>query len=163
MEWLFREHFQYLCRVVYRVLPQKETVEDLVQEVFYELWRKRDGFQFRGSPRAYLRRAAINRTLNFIRDRRLLVDDDKEVDFLGQQPSAVGDLEAADLEVLLYRTIDRLPERCRIIFVLSRFDDLSYKEIAVKLGISVKTVENQISKALRLIRTAMGPYFDELP
>lgn len=159
MELLFQRYYAYLCRSAYRVLADSVLVEDLVQEVFYELWKRRGDLRITTSLKAYLRRATVNKTLNYIRDhRKVRFEQEEEVTLSAQRPGAAQRLEAAELQQLIDRSIDALPERCRIVFILSRFEDMTYKEIAGQLGISEKTVENQISKALRLLREALGPY-----
>lgn len=159
IEILFRLHYSYLCQAVFRVLPDENLAEDLVQEVFFELWKKHRQLRINTSFRAYLRRAAINKTLNFIRDhRRINFENQEELPLKGSLNDGIQELEASELQALIDRAIDQLPERCRIIFVLSRFEELSYAEIADHLGISVKTVENQISKALKGLRATLEPY-----
>lgn len=159
MELLFQRYYAYLCRSAYRVLADSVLAEDLVQEVFYELWKRRGDLRITTSLKAYLRRATVNKTLNYIRDhRKVRFEQEEEVTLSAQRPGAAQRLEAAELQQLIDRSIDALPERCRIVFILSRFEDMTYKEIAGQLGISEKTVENQISKALRLLREALGPY-----
>lgn len=159
LEILFREHYADICRAVIRIIPKPEIAEDIAQEVFFELWRKRDSLQVTTSFSAYLRRAARNKSLNYLRDHK--VDPEGE-DFLPElrerQSDAEKELELQDLQACIDRAIDQLPERCRLVFNLSRFEDMSYQEIADQLGISIKTVENQISKALRLLRESLGPY-----
>ena len=157
IEWLFQEHYAYLCRAVYKILPDSNLAEDLVQEVFFELWRRKDRIHITSSIKAYLRRTAVNKTLNYIRDQKVKFDDEEKLPVLSSgEASANQQLEAEELQQLIDQTIDSLPERCRVVFVLSRFEDMSYKEIAEKLGISVKTVENQISKALKVLRRVLG-------
>ncbi len=159
MELLFHRFYAYLCRSAYRVLGEEAVAEDLVQEVFYELWKRRKELHITTSLKAYLRRATVNKTLNYIRDqRKVYFEQEDKISLPALRPSAVQRLEAAELQQLIDQSIDSLPERCRIIFILSRFEDMTYKEIASELGISEKTVENQISKALRLLREALGPY-----
>lgn len=163
-EWaldnLFRAHYTYLCQAVFRVLGDRNLAEDLVQEVFYEVWRKRATLTINQSLRAYLKRAAVNRTLNYIRDQRLIVDDESAMpfDLASDQVGAVAQLEAEELQTQIEAAISDLPERCRLIFGLSRFEEMSNKEIAAQLAISVKTVENQMTKALRLLREKLTPY-----
>lgn len=163
-EWaldnLFRAHYTYLCQAVFRVIGDRSLAEDLVQEVFYELWRKRSSLTINQSLRAYLKRAAVNRTLNYIRDQRLIVDDESAMPFevASAQIGALQQLEAEELEVQIESAIRDLPERCRLVFGLSRFEEMSNKEIAAHLDISVKTVENQMTKALRLLREKLSPY-----
>ncbi|MCB0652574.1 MAG: RNA polymerase sigma-70 factor [Saprospiraceae bacterium] len=159
VEILFREHYDSLCRAVYRVLPKAEVVEDLVQDVFFELWRKHESLQINTSIKAYLRRAAVNKTLNYIRDQRLkTVDVEKSPDLHSKFTEAPENLEASEMQERIDLAIDELPEKCRMVFVLSRFEEKSYKEIAEDLDISVKTVENQISKALKILRTALDSF-----
>lgn len=159
LELLFRTYYAYLCRVAYRLLPDEGLAEDLVQEVFYEVWRRRNRLSITTSLRAYLRRATVNKTLNHIRDHGKKMLELEEGDLLEEEtPSVVQQLEASELQERIDRAVDQLPERCRIVFVLSRFEERSYQEIADDLGISVKTVENQISKALRLLRQALDQF-----
>lgn len=163
-EWaldnLFRAHYAFLCQAVFRVIGDRNLAEDLVQEVFYELWRKRATLKINQSLRAYLKRSAVNRTLNYIRDQRLVVDDESAMpfDLASDQVGAVQQLEADELQVQIEAAIGDLPERCRLVFGLSRFEEMSNKEIASHLDISVKTVENQMTKALRMLREKLSPY-----
>ena len=164
-EWaldrLFRTHYTYLCQVVFRVLPDRNTAEDLVQEVFLAVWRKRDTIRVEQSVHAYFRRAAVNRTLNYIRDQKLIVDDETALpaDLSASEAGIVQQLEAAELAQEIEAAIAALPERCRLIFGLSRFEQLSNKAIAEELGLSIKTVENQMTRALKLLRDRLTPFF----
>lgn len=159
IEVLFRQHYTGICRSVLRIIPDHNVAEDLAQEVFFELWRKRVRLRINTSFGAYLRRAARNKALNYIRDNRIISDGE---DRLPQMPvhavSVHQQLDADDLQLQIDEAIARLPDRCRIIFTLSRYEDLTYQEIADHLGISIKTVENQISKALRQLRTSLQAY-----
>ncbi len=159
---LFEAYYSYICKAVYKIIPDAVLVEDLAQEVFLELWRKRSQLRITTSLKAYLRRAAVNKALNYIRDERVNLTDERRVpEIRAKQAGALERMEAQELQAVIDRAVDSLPDRCRIIFVLSRFEDRTYKEIAEQLGISVKTVENQISKALRALRKQLGPYFSK--
>jgi RNA polymerase sigma-70 factor (ECF subfamily) len=159
MELLFKKYYTYLCRVLIRVIPDENTVEDLAQDVFLDVWRKRDTINISVSLKAYLRRAARNKALNYIRDRKIKwEDDDSHPEMESTIVGANQLLEAEELQQLINRSIDQLPERCRLVFSLSRFEDMTYQEVADELGISIKTVENQISKALKLLRVSLGNY-----
>jgi RNA polymerase sigma-70 factor (ECF subfamily) len=159
IEFLFKEHYDYLCRTVYRVLPKPAIIEDLVQDVFFELWRKHETLNITTSIKAYLRRAAVNKTLNYIRSQRLkLADPENTPEPESRFTEAEEQLEVNELQDRINKVVDSLPERCRMVFVLSRFEEKSYKEIAEELGISIKTVENQISKALKLLRKALDSF-----
>ena len=133
------------------------TAEDIAQEVFVEVWKRKDAIEINASLKGYLRRTAVNKTLNHLRKKKLELDDGGDelgaVSYDGA--SSQQKLEAQDLKEIIHKTIDSLPERCRIIFGLSRFEELSYREISEKLDISIKTVENQMSKALKIIRASV--------
>lgn len=159
IEVLFREYYTEVCRAVIRIIPDPVIAEDIAQEVFFELWRKREVLNITSSFGAYLRRAARNRSLNYIRDRKINPEPEEKLpQASGFQADANQKLEAQDLQKVIDQVIENLPERCRLVFSLSRFEDMSYQEIADHLGISIKTVENQISKALRLLREALGSH-----
>ncbi len=159
IELLFRQYYSLVTYAVYRVLPDRSVAEDLAQEVFFDLWRKREKLNITTSLKAYLRRAAVNRTLNHIRDKKMNFEDEEKIPELRSKAATIFQkLEAEELQKKINEAVDSLPERCRAVFSLSRFEEMSYKEIAAKLDISVKTVENQISKALSIMRTALGPF-----
>ncbi len=163
MEAIFHRHYSMVCKTVYRIVPEPETAEDLAQEVFLELWRRRESLQISTSPVAYLRRAAVNKALNYLRDHKIARADDTELPLLPDaQPGMQSQLEAVELQRLVDQYIEELPEKCRLVFILSRFESLSHAEIAEQLQISVKTVENQMTKALRFLRQALAPYLSAL-
>ena len=123
-----------------------------------DIWNKRESLDIHTALRAYLRRAAVNKSLNYIKaNRRNLFED---ADDLGQLPdTSTSDTKKREaqenLEDALHVAISALPEKCRVVFNLSRFEQLSHREIAEKLGISVKTIENQITKAMKMLREAL--------
>jgi len=156
---LFKAYYRLVCTVSFRMIKDQQTAEDIGQEVYMELWKKRGSLNITGSIKSYLTRAASNKTLNFIRDQKIKLSNAEEPlieDFGGAMDK---DLEGtAELEAKIAESIKALPDRCRMVFLLSRDQDMSYKEIAEALDISIKTVENQISKALKLLRGRLGPY-----
>jgi RNA polymerase sigma-70 factor (ECF subfamily) len=159
IDLLFRTHYAFLCKSIYRIIPDQNKVEDLAQDVFYEIWRKRENFHINTSLKAYLRRAGMNKALNFIRDQKIKWDDADALDLMESDSIGANEkIEATELQSEIERAINELPERCRIIFSLSRFEEMTYQQIADELGISIKTVENQISKALRVLRVKLGQY-----
>ena len=160
---LFEEYYQYLCMNVFRIIGKQDVTEDIVQDVFFEIWKKREQIMISTSLKAYLRRAAINKSLNHIRDQKMVIDEDEtaisdRVEFAKAHQL----LELEDLQGIINVAIDQLPEKCRIVFAMSRFEEMSYREIAESLGISIKTVENQISKALRHLRKELAPYLTKI-
>ena len=157
-EWLFRRYFSELCQVVYRVAHDEHLAQDLVQEVLYELWSKRDKLTISISLRAYLKRAVLNRTLNHLRDNRKWSSEERMPEIAVEESDPVDLLRSEELQEMIDAAIDELPEKCRMVFVLSRYEELSYRDIATELGIAEKTVENQVSKALKYLRQRLLPY-----
>ena len=159
MDVLFRRHYSFICRSVYRILKDNNLAEDIAQEVFFGLWKKRENLNISTSVQAYLKRAAINKSLNFIRDQKVKFDDEEKMPVLtNKQATTQQELEAEDLQKLINESIDKLPEKCRLVFTLSRFEEMTYQQIADELNISIKTVENQISKALKYLRIALNDF-----
>lgn len=163
---IFDRHYPLLLTDIYRLIPDEDTCKDLAQEVLVDLWRKRAELDIHTSLRAYLRRAAVNRALNYIKTSKKIVLEEPEERHFEADDSA-RQLQIKDrqenLEQALAEAIERLPEKCRLVFTLSRFENLSHRAIAEKLGISVKTIENQITKAMRLLREALLKYNDLSP
>jgi RNA polymerase sigma-70 factor (ECF subfamily) len=156
MDVLFRRHYKSICRSVYRILKDNNLAEDIAQEVFLGLWKKRDKLKITTSVQAYLKRTAVNKSLNFIRDQKIKFDDEEKMPVqYNNQSTSQQKLDADDLQNLINDSIDLLPEKCRLVFTLSRFEEMTYQEIANELNISIKTVENQISKALKFLRKAL--------
>ena len=155
---IFRKYYPLCKSVAIRILKDQHIAEDITQEVFMELWKKRNQHHINTALKAYLRRSVTNRCLNFIRDQKIVFDgEDKLPDWSpATSHNALSNMEANELSDALHKVIDALPERCRVVFMLSRFEELRYQEIAEQLDISIKTVENQISKALRLIRRSLN-------
>lgn len=155
LDELFRRYYVDLCRTAVRFVMDETTAEDIVQEVFTKLWTKRDRLPAdTQSVAAYLRRAVRNRSLNYLRDRKRMPVDDGELPELtadsALQPGRA--MEAEETQLRITRAIDRLPERCRLVFVMSKVEHMSHREIAEGLDISVKTVENQMTRAYKFLR-----------
>lgn len=160
-ELLFRQQYPFVCQVIHKYVGERSKVEDIAQEIFAELWMKRDVIQIHTSIGAYLRRMAVTRALNYIRDTKKYTWDELNMtsevahESITQNITVLDRLEESELRKKIQVAIDRLPEKCRIVFLLSRHDELSYAEISRQLNISIKTVENQIGKALKLLRAAL--------
>jgi RNA polymerase sigma-70 factor (ECF subfamily) len=157
---LFEQYYNEVCRHIYRIFPDQAVCNDIAQSIFMELWQKRRRLDIRTSVGAYLHRMAISRTLNFIRDNRRFQhsDEDEGLSVSFGDTNPLDQLIQAELSEAITGATDLLPERCRLVFALSRYEGMSYKEIAAALEISTKTVENQISKALQLLRIALDNY-----
>ena len=158
-EIVFREHYVPLVRFGEAMLRSREKAEDAVQDVLLNLWRQRETVRIDDSLRAYLYRAVRNRALNSVRNDRVRRD---AVPHLlretGDAPPGDAAVLEGELEGAVRDAIDALPPRCREIFELSRSRGLRYSEIAESLGISVKTVETQMGRALRSLRERLSPF-----
>ncbi len=160
LEMLFRTYYTSLCRYAYTFLRDKDEAEEVVQQTFLGVWDKRHGLTIQTSIKSYLYTMVRNSCLNFIKHERVKqvheVYAKSQGEPLSNPPSDT--LMAAELESKIYESMKALPEQCRIVFQLSRFEQLSYAEIAEQLNISVKTVENQIGKALKIMRSQLKEY-----
>lgn len=159
---LFDQFYKYLVVTVFNITGDDHLARDMAQDVFFELWKKRETINIQSSLKSYLRRAVINKSLNAIKAKRL---DYNEPENLPENPHTNDDaqkvLEAEDLQKIIHETIDELPPKCRTVFVLCRIEGLSHKEVSEKLGISTKTIENQMTKALKILRAAVQPYISK--
>ncbi|HEY8401819.1 MAG TPA: RNA polymerase sigma-70 factor [Cytophagaceae bacterium] len=153
-EKAFKTFYASLCRTVYKLVRDKDASEDIVQEVFIAIWKNKESLKINTSLKAYLFRASVNSSFNYLQKSKRLASMEEPGVLV--DPPAVNSVEETvafkDLEALINKNIDRLPAACRSIFILSRYEQMSYKEIAETLQISVKTVENQMSKALKVLR-----------
>jgi RNA polymerase sigma-70 factor, ECF subfamily len=153
LEWIYKLHYQQLCNRVNMIISDPKSSEDIVQDVIFELWKKKDQIIIQNSLLPYLRTACRNRALNYLRDKDPRTEDESVLDDFENRDISIAEImEASEVEKKIKASLDKLPEKCRLVFVMSRYEELTYNEIAAKLEISVKTVENQISKALQLLR-----------
>ena len=160
---VFRTHYASLVATAERMLRRRDVAEELVQDVMLELWRRRETLVVDDSLRGYLFRATRNRTLNHLRHGAIekraepeLIADHEDV-----KPGASSAIVEEEIEVAVRRAVAELPPRCREVFELSRVEGLRYAEIATALGISVKTVEAQMGKALRILRERLANWLPE--
>jgi RNA polymerase sigma-70 factor (ECF subfamily) len=154
---LFDRYYKYLLVTAYAYVKDDNTIRDLTQDVFFEIWKKRNSLNIR-NVKAYLRRSVINKALNHIKAQRMNFEDSNEAFDVPDRARVQEELEASQLQKVINETIESLPDRCRVIFVMRRMEGLSLKEIATKLDISPKTVENQLTKAIKVLRAAVEPY-----
>lgn len=155
-ERLFRDFFPPLMAFARKILGDEDDARDVVHQVFINLWEKRQEVDLSSSLKSYLFTSVHNRSLNVIRDRKKFSSE--EVPEVAGEWDVSAQIESMELEEKIRESIDSLPEKCREIFELNRFSGLKYSEIASKLGISVKTVENQMTKALKILREQLGKY-----
>jgi len=156
---IFRANYALLVRVAESMLRERATAEEIAQDVMLELWRRREGLDVTDSVRGYLLQATRNRSLNHLRHRAIEKRSEPQL-IEGAATSIPTDAATreGEIEVALQAAIAELPDRCRQVFELSRVEGLKYAEIATRLGISVKTVEVQMGKALRVLRERLRPW-----
>lgn len=163
-EMIFREHYQALCCYANSFLQDRDEAEEVVQSSFLAIWEKRNTLFITSSLKSYLYRAVRNSCLNVIKHEKIKqVHVDHEMKVLSPADENTSDAVLSnELEKQIYIAMQALPEQCLLVFKMSRFEELKYQEIADQLNISVKTVENQIGKALRIMREQLREYLPVL-
>ena len=160
---MFRANYAGLVGSAERMLGRRDVAEEIVQDVMLELWRRRETLVVDDSLRGYLFRATRNRALNHLRHGAIERKAEPELiaDRTESGSSAHAALVEEEIEVAVRRAVADLPDRCREVFELSRVHGLRYAEIATTLGISVKTVEAQMGKALRILRERLAQWMPD--
>ena len=153
-EQLFKAHYKALHAYANMILKDLDLAEEIVQNMFLRFWEKRDLLNVETSIKAYLYKCIYNDSLNYLKHEKVKA---KYHDFTKRTSSelsnsAAAKVELGELQLNLRIALNELPEQCRTIFQMSRFEELKYREIAESLGISIKTVENQMGKALKILR-----------
>lgn len=159
-EMIFRELYPTLCTYAAGLLRNRSDAEDLVQNIFVHVWEVRLKLQINTSLKAYFYRSVRNACLNKLKH-QIVVQQHHEFAQHNLSPAGSGTIEqlqANELSQRIESALRELPEQCRLVFSMSRFEELKYAEIADHLGISVKTVENHMGKALRLMRQHLGEF-----
>ncbi|HZJ21589.1 MAG TPA: RNA polymerase sigma-70 factor [Pricia sp.] len=150
---LFTEYYVWLCNYIFTLSNDRGLSEDIVQETIINIWEKRKRISVQHSLKNYLFRSCHNRFLAHVRKKKVKFDflDQIRWDVLAEVRVEPEVRQNSKIQKL-HRLIDELPPRCREVFVKNKLEKRKYKEIAVEMGISIKTVENQMSKALNFLR-----------
>jgi len=154
---LYSNYWKVLYVSSYNLLKDKEVCEEIVQDVFVDIWNKRKDIEIKVSLKSYLYACVRYKVFsqfrtNKIRRVELFEDLDRRIQYTTPETKIMHD----ELKDHVNLIVESLPEKCKRVYVLSRNEQLSHKEIADQLGISVKTVENHITNALRVLRAALG-------
>lgn len=158
-DFFFNYYYAGLCVYGQKTFSiQMEDVRNLVQDVFLKIWNERATIQIQSSVRAFLFVSVKNRCLDYLRQHRR-IPETFNISKIQDIPNETFETYVlSELELLLSKSLEKLPERCREVFELSRLSGQKNKEIAEKLNITEKTVENQITKALRILKTELRDY-----
>lgn len=158
-EALFRQHYSVLCSYANKFIDDIDASEEIVQDLFCNLWNNREKLEI-SSIKSYLFRAVRNSCFNLIKhinireeyktfnESEIKLDEDKIDD----------NIDASELEVKIRETIELMPPERKKVFIMSRFEGLKYKEIAERQNISIKTVENQMGKAIKFLKEQLSDY-----
>lgn len=153
-EQVFKTHFKALHSYAFTILKDEMAAEEIVQNLFLKIWERKEQLSIHSSIKAYLYRGVHNDCMNMLKHEKVKKawqtytthHMEKETGPASQK------ILLSDLEEKLHKAMNELPEQCRTIFQMSRFEQMKYQEIANRLGLSIKTIENQMGKALKLMR-----------
>ena len=157
-ETLFRSSYISLVKYAGTLIKDKDTAEEIVQDLFFRIWKDREKLKIESSLNGYLFRAVHNRCLHHIEHMKVVERHARELTYSTSQESEspAEILYYKELQARIAEILEKLPERCGMIFCMNRFEGLKYAEIAEKLSVSVKTVEANIGKALKEFRKALA-------
>jgi RNA polymerase sigma-70 factor, ECF subfamily len=159
-EMLFRTYYQPLCNYAYTFVQDHDEAEEIVQSTFMQVWEKKSTLEIRAGVKPYLYAMVRNACLNVIKHEKVKQQHAAVELAVGERSveSVTRSVMASELEAKIYNAMEALPEQCRLVFKLSRFEELKYSEIAEQLSISIKTVENHMGKALKIMREQLKDY-----
>ena len=158
-EFLFKEYYKPLCLYLGYFIKIKDVVEQIVQEVFVNIWENRKSFSPKGNIKSYLYRAVKNKGLNYLKHEKIKIKsrEDLKAVYYSEETNIEKQFESDELLKLIEECVEQLPEKCREIFILVKFNGISYNETSEILNLSAKTVENQMGKALKKLRELLLP------
>ena len=159
-EMIFKTYYQPLCNYAYSFVQDRDEAEEIVQSTFLSVWEKRADLAIHTGVKPYLYAMVRNAALNVIKHEKIKQQHASVEVAVAEKSveSVTHTVMASELEDRIYKALNKLPEQCRLVFKLSRFEELKYAEIAEQLNISVKTVENQMGKALKIMREQLKDY-----
>ena len=156
-EAIYRENYSALRQVARNLIRDADAAHDIVQEVFVRLWNRREELHTVLNPAAYLYKSVVNAALNYLEQNKKRRPGGDAIHLTASETSD-GPLELKELHKKVSDAIEKLPPKCRAIFVLSRLEQRKNKEIAALLNLSLKTVENQMGIALKKMREDLQPF-----
>lgn len=166
-EVLFKEYYKFLCSYAYGLTKERHIAEEIVEVFFVDLWNKRQKINITTSIRSYFIGSIHNRCLNYLQREKPKFISTQDIAKLIDHEDSIGDrlidievpmLLANELEHVLSKAIEKLPPGCKEVFLLSRYNNLSYEEISERLNVSINTVKTQIKIALQKLKEYLKDY-----
>jgi RNA polymerase sigma-70 factor, ECF subfamily len=156
-EMTFKQYYQPLVYYSHTILKDMDEAEDIVQQSFVTIWQKQSELKIETSLKSYLYKTVYNASLNRVKQQKVRQSYANEFQAISSHP-VVENQNHKDLEQKIDWALTQLPEQCARVFKLSRYEQKKYQEIASELNISIKTVENHMGKALKLMREMLKDY-----
>jgi RNA polymerase sigma-70 factor (family 1) len=161
-EELFKKYYAPLVVYAFRYVPDKENAREIVQDFFVRFYERRDSLSIDISLKSYLYRSVYNCCINYIKQRNIqekhirIMSNDRDV-----EESLENEINTIELQHKIYKVIESMPARCRTIFKMNRLEGIKNEEIAARLNLSKRTVETQISKAIRILKIHLKDYYND--
>ncbi|WP_170154514.1 RNA polymerase sigma-70 factor [Mangrovibacterium diazotrophicum] len=159
-DFVFNYYYSGLCAFVFQIVDNRAVAEDLVQEFFFKIWISKREMEISTSLKSYFFASVKNKAFNYMKHVKVKEDYERYINEKRERDgqSLSWEFSESELADLIEKSIQKLPPRCREIFVLSRFEGKDNESIAAALGISKRTVELQISNALKQLRIELKDY-----
>ena len=164
-ELLFKKYYASLCRFAFSFTKNRDDSEEVVQEVFVNIWNNRQKINIKTSFKSYLFTSVRNYSLNYLnKAAKQRTENIEDVNYYATTEDTDDEesRSSINMEQKIHEAIESLPEKCKEIFSLSKLKNMKNKEVAEHLNISIKTVENQMTIALKKLREDLGPYLQHL-
>ena len=155
-ESFYKQNYKSFFLMACKYVKAPAQAQEIVNDVFVKLWQDGHDMVIESSLKSYIYRAIINRSINALNKDKKDLQNQKELSYRPEETYEMRQMEVNELKARLYKAIDQLPDQCNKVFCMSRFEGLKQQEIADKLGISIKTVKNHITHALKQLRKSAG-------
>jgi RNA polymerase sigma-70 factor (family 1) len=158
-EALFKQYYAPLVVYACKYVPEKDVAREIVQDFFVKLFEKRSALTIDTSLKSYLYRSVYNSCMNYINQRNIQEKHIRNIDLeRDDEENLENEINSVELQNRIFKIIEALPPKCRKIFKMNRLEGMKNEEIAVSLNLSKRTVETQISKALKILRNKLSDY-----
>ncbi len=158
-ENFYKEQYKCFFLAAVKYLNDTGLSQEVVNDVFLKIWEDAGKLTIEGSLKSYVYRAVINRSINVLNKQKRELQQLKELSNMQDEVYELRQIEENELKITLYKAIEQLPDQCKRVFCMSRFDQMKQQEIADQLGISIKTVKNHITRALKQLQDIPGNHW----